>query len=479
MKRKIWVIILLSTMAIGLFGGCSNKDEETNTQTQESEVLTEQISQIVTETQDSKEEFVQKEIELAASQKNDLCSFINVMAWVGDFVLPEEAADFCLSFVLNSLRESGSDYEKIINNYEGTYEEEYYLCMSEEALKKYLKDSIGYDDISVIKTQGAQNGEWDYYHFDGTTYKLMAGDTGDYGVGDAKITESYAISENEILIFGTVKSYILDDVSTNMFQMVFTENVDSIWGGYTLTEIKEWKTYILPDSDSIYLKQEELENLSKDYLRLARNEIYARHGYIFNDDELKMYFERQSWYKGTVTDVSDSELNEFEKANIELISMLESDAHLYKYQIVDSKSSFGWDYGNVVVISSYIGDNQSYLDVPETIEGYPVMVIGRSAFSNHKELVRINLPDSVKLLQECPFENCTNLQVIEMTGVTHVDVFPPTLRGLTSLETIYVGQSCFYDSFNDDVVEFIDILPRKTYHAATGKWTSEVEVKRG
>ena len=42
------------------------------------------------------------------------------------------------------------------------------------------------------------------------------------------------------------------------------------------------------------------QGLSKADLRLARNEILARHGRIFNSDDLKTYFEGKSWYSGTV-----------------------------------------------------------------------------------------------------------------------------------------------------------------------------------
>ena len=42
--------------------------------------------------------------------------------------------------------------------------------------------------------------------------------------------------------------------------------------------------YILPDSDSRAYTYEELSGLSKADIRLAINEIYARHGYAFNEN---------------------------------------------------------------------------------------------------------------------------------------------------------------------------------------------------
>jgi hypothetical protein len=49
-------------------------------------------------------------------------------------------------------------------------------------------------------------------------------------------------------------------------------------------------------------------------LKIMKNEIYARHGYLFKTPELKSYFERQSWYKPMYDDVSDL-LNNIEKEN--------------------------------------------------------------------------------------------------------------------------------------------------------------------
>lgn len=81
--------------------------------------------------------------------------------------------------------------------------------------------------------------------------------------------------------------------------------------------------YILPDCDSRYYSQEELEALSAEQLKLARNEIYARHGYIFQTGNTKNYFDSKTWYRGTVTEVTDDMLNEYEIANRDLIISIE------------------------------------------------------------------------------------------------------------------------------------------------------------
>lgn len=90
-------------------------------------------------------------------------------------------------------------------------------------------------------------------------------------------------------------------------------------------ETESNQDYILPDSSSRILSDSEVSVLSKEELRLARNEIYARHGRKFDDVQLQSYFDSKSWYKGTIdpADFSESMLSEIEKKNIELIKKYE------------------------------------------------------------------------------------------------------------------------------------------------------------
>lgn len=58
-------------------------------------------------------------------------------------------------------------------------------------------------------------------------------------------------------------------------------------------------TYILPDSGSHRYTAGELSDLSDWELYLARNEIFARRGREFRNEDLQRYFESQSWYTPT------------------------------------------------------------------------------------------------------------------------------------------------------------------------------------
>ena len=53
---------------------------------------------------------------------------------------------------------------------------------------------------------------------------------------------------------------------------------------------------MLPVSSDRLLTSRDLKGLTKKQLRIARNEIYARHGYIFNSPDLVRHFNEKSWY---------------------------------------------------------------------------------------------------------------------------------------------------------------------------------------
>lgn len=45
------------------------------------------------------------------------------------------------------------------------------------------------------------------------------------------------------------------------------------------------------------IKYSDIKNLSKTDLRIMRNEIYARHGWVFKSKDLQNYFAKTAWYK--------------------------------------------------------------------------------------------------------------------------------------------------------------------------------------
>lgn len=78
-----------------------------------------------------------------------------------------------------------------------------------------------------------------------------------------------------------------------------------------------------------YLREREMtyadvEGKSAEELRLMRNYIFARRGYIFESEDLKEYFEQFSWYVPLYYDVTPR-LSDIEKYNVNFIKEFETD----------------------------------------------------------------------------------------------------------------------------------------------------------
>ena len=106
--------------------------------------------------------------------------------------------------------------------------------------------------------------------------------------------------------------------------------------------------YVIPGSDTRLLNENDLRGFSSYCLYLARNEIYARHGYIFSNQDLKDYFSTKSWYKplynGSTFD--NNLLSSIENQNIQFILKHENG------QAGDLSNQFIFPYSHL----QYLGD---------------------------------------------------------------------------------------------------------------------------
>lgn len=78
--------------------------------------------------------------------------------------------------------------------------------------------------------------------------------------------------------------------------------------------------FVFYDSNARILTQDEIQKLNKKDIEYAINEIYARHGYIFKNEELSNYFNNKSWYSGYVEDMNSIQLNSYEDENLKLLT---------------------------------------------------------------------------------------------------------------------------------------------------------------
>ena len=76
------------------------------------------------------------------------------------------------------------------------------------------------------------------------------------------------------------------------------------------------------DFDTKLLKTSDLSAFPKKDYKFIRNEIFARHGQIFNNPKFSNYFKQFSWYTPRNTNMKIV-LNSIEKANVEFLLKLE------------------------------------------------------------------------------------------------------------------------------------------------------------
>ena len=79
--------------------------------------------------------------------------------------------------------------------------------------------------------------------------------------------------------------------------------------------------YIIPDSDTRLLTEEELWGWQYEAVGYIYNEIFARHGRRFAIPEIQAYFDSLSWYNGTIEpeDFDSSVFNRYELENIRIL----------------------------------------------------------------------------------------------------------------------------------------------------------------
>ncbi len=109
------------------------------------------------------------------------------------------------------------------------------------------------------------------------------------------------------------------------------------------------------------------------------------------------------------------------------ISIGSDNSYLIKaYQSIGSGSNANYDYfimpDNTIDIAKYNG-NEADVIIPDTIDGFPVAVIGDEAFYNYGSLISVTIPDSVTMIGIKAFSGCSYLtNVVIGGGVKTIDV---------------------------------------------------------
>lgn len=160
---------------------------------------------------------------------------------------------------------------------------------------------------------------------------------------DAKGTK-YTINDDEFIAGGKSLHYNIDPEQYNIMEM---EDNNHYWWVVSTTGINIYKTTegeygyemgalwlklknVSPNGRWAFLSNaivpsNTMWRFSSDLIRIMRNEIYARRGYVFNSADLKAYFSKQPWYK-PLNNNNAVKLNAIESLNIELLKANETAA---------------------------------------------------------------------------------------------------------------------------------------------------------
>ena len=120
--------------------------------------------------------------------------------------------------------------------------------------------------------------------------------------------------------------------SSTMKSMTYTENNTVSPNSHQKTEqpkaytneyIDEPEDYLFP-SDRQYITYSDVSGKSEYEVSLIRNEIYARHGYIFQTEPYISYFNQKDWYQPN-SNFDTSLFNSIEKANVDFIIQYEKE----------------------------------------------------------------------------------------------------------------------------------------------------------
>lgn len=174
----------------------------------------------------------------------------------------------------------------------------------------------------------------------GSYLNVLTGNDGQYSSSQISFLGNEAVSEATMLsVRSIVTNYqaapdvphssmeidVYPGMTQNQYKNVFASlDMNGFFQTYTAyrqSVSASNNNYILASSASKKLKNKDLAGLSASELRLARNEIYARHGRIFKDASLDNYFRSQAWYAPSIpADRFDDDcLNAIEKRNVKFI----------------------------------------------------------------------------------------------------------------------------------------------------------------
>lgn len=168
------------------------------------------------------------------------------------------------------------------------------------------------------RTYTGRNGERFRFNADGTC--TFNGKSATYRIGK----ENYVVPQPYLILSdGSIYAYELTVDGINLYNAELNSDVrffekGSLYMSLTIDKSKPRWEYL---SDMVINLA--YANASSKVLRIMRNEVFARKGYVFSDPELNKYFRSCPWYKPG-KDNNEVKLNNIETLNIAFLKYQET-----------------------------------------------------------------------------------------------------------------------------------------------------------
>jgi hypothetical protein len=223
-------------------------------------------------------------------------------------------------------------------------------------------------------------------------------------------------TDQEIITEETLEESEKNITEAKKLTVIVSDNKDELRSYYEIPWIKEFYEYEMDmayEEKSSYEVPEDLSSLSYGDLRLLRNEVFARNGYLFDDGFLRGYFNKNKWYmpifdvdtfkvvmSQTEQDLVNRLLKEEVARKVNLFVNREGGLKLFNTELVVNKKQFkvvpdkimkDLEENNFSIIDAnrqmpfYVYDRNSYQYIPHYITTDLYLFILHKYFSRFLE----------------------------------------------------------------------------------------------
>lgn len=224
--------------------------------------------------------------------------------------------------------------------------------------------------------------------------------------------------------------------------------------------------YMIPESNSVKLYENDLFDYTKTQLTIARNELLARHGYVFKDSDLRTYFYSKPWYVPSVlgTEFNFSVLNDVETKNVSMVKRVEKVASndkvltipdisykdKYTKALNDGENCYHIPTVNLSVVKS-INDKiySEYKWIKDEIKGPDSLVLLNVAYSVGQYDYAASVVMKTQYDADCEYYKAYNFSTVTGKALSAEEIF--ALYGLTEEE----GR----DDIKTALTDFLKYLP--------------------